>query len=75
MAGEYNANGVNGDRFPRPYRPRPKGADGGIVAGRRFRSGPVPCAPLGRGCLGDGVPRVSPWAITVGPVGAGEVEP
>ena len=54
-----------------PNANRPNGADGGIVN----MSGPnrvnVPCAPLGRGVFWDSGTRVSPFAITVGPVGAG----
>ena len=30
----------------------------------------LPCAPLGRGSFWGYAPRVAPWAITVGPVGA-----
>jgi hypothetical protein len=71
-----HANGVNGDSprcnlgFPRPYRPRPNGADGGIVDSLRRRHADVPCAPLGRGWFWGRGPRVAPWAITVGPFGA-----
>jgi hypothetical protein len=71
-----HANGVNGDSprcnlgFPRPYRARRNGADGGIVDSLRRRYADVPCAPLGRGWFWGRGPRVSPWAITVGPFGA-----
>ena len=51
-------------------QPLPNGADGGTVGSLRDRYADVACAPLGRGFFWDSVPRVSPWAITVGPVGA-----
>jgi hypothetical protein len=44
---------------------RPNGAGG--------CAGYVPCAPLGRGICLDVGPRVAPWAVTVGPVGAEEM--
>jgi hypothetical protein len=71
-----HANGVNGDSpgcnlgFPRPYRARRNGADGGIVDSLRRCYADVPCAPLGRGWFWGRGPRVSPRAITVGPFGA-----
>jgi hypothetical protein len=49
---------------------RPNGADGGIVDSLRRCYADVPCAPLGRGWFWGRGPRVSPWAITVGPFGA-----
>lgn len=60
--------------LPSVRYPRPNGADGGMVIGPDFRIGGAPCAPLGRAGFVYGVPRVSPWAISVGPVGAGSVQ-
>jgi len=58
--------------YRRENIPRPNGADGGHARAWRDRHAVVWCAPLGIGTfLWVGcVPRVAPWAITVGPVGA-----
>ena len=54
-----------------PYRPRPNGADGTDEGSFRLRQSAVLCAPSGRGALLGSAPRVAPWAVTVGPFGAG----
>jgi hypothetical protein len=54
-----------------PYRPRPNGADGTDEGSFCPRQSAVPCAPSGRGARLGSTPRVAPWAVAVGPVGAG----
>lgn len=49
---------------------RPNGADGDVFMVLDYRDGDIPCAPLGRYVFCVCIPRVSPWAINVGPVGA-----